>query len=82
MALPSQTQKRPLDFLNDRVGRRVRIAMKGGQAAPVYEGVLVAFDLHLNIWLDDASDVVGPKVPGKPLLLRGDMVVSVGDAND
>jgi len=74
------TNKRPLDFLNDRIGMRVHVAIKSPpNEARGCTGTLVAFDLHLNVWLDDTCTAT--KSNAGPLLIRGDMVVSIGDAN-
>jgi len=44
--------ERPLDFLDKRLGKRVMVELKDGRKI---SGVLRAFDLHLNTWMDDAE---------------------------
>mgnify|MGYP002761634501 FL=1 len=67
--------KRPLDVLDRAKGDRVIAKLKGGQTV---SGNLNAFDLHLNMWLEDASvtDDEGQTDYGK-LLIRGDNVIHV-----
>lgn len=67
--------RRPLDVLDTAKGDRVIAKLKGGQTV---SGNLQAFDLHLNMWLEDASvtDDDGQTDYGK-LLIRGDNVIHV-----
>lgn len=67
--------RRPLDVLDTAKGDRVIAKLKGGQTV---SGNLQAFDLHLNMWLEDASvtDDEGQTDYGK-LLIRGDNVIHV-----
>lgn len=67
--------KRPLDVLDSAKGDRVIAKLKGGQTV---SGNLNAFDLHLNMWLENASvtDDEGQTDYGK-LLIRGDNVIHV-----
>jgi small nuclear ribonucleoprotein len=67
--------KRPLDVLDTAKGDRVIAKLKGGQTV---SGNLKAFDLHLNMWLEDASvtDDEGQTDYGK-LIIRGDNVILV-----
>ncbi len=67
--------RRPLDVLDTAKGDRVIAKLKGGQTV---SGNLKAFDLHLNMWLEDASvkDDEGQTDYGK-LLIRGDNVIVV-----
>ncbi len=67
--------RRPLDVLDTAKGDRVIAKLKGGQTV---SGNLKAFDLHLNMWLEDASvqDGEGQTDYGK-LLIRGDNVILV-----
>jgi len=65
--------KRPLDVLDRAKEDRVIVKLKNGSTV---SGKLKAFDLHLNMWLEDASvtDEDGQTDYGK-LLLRGDNVI-------
>jgi small nuclear ribonucleoprotein len=67
--------KRPLDVLDTAKGDRVIAKLKGGQTV---SGNLKAFDLHLNMWLEDASvtEDEGQTDYGK-LIIRGDNVILV-----
>lgn len=67
--------RRPLDVLDTAKGNRVIAELKGGETI---SGNLKAFDLHLNMWLEDASvtNDDGQTDYGK-LLIRGDNVIHV-----
>ena len=47
---------RPLDLLDKAKGKRVILKLKNGSEIT---GVLQAFDLHLNIWLEEAEENKG-----------------------
>lgn len=67
--------KRPLDVLDRAKGDRVIAELKGGSTVT---GKLKAFDLHLNMWLEDASrKSEGEKTDYGKLLVRGDNVIVV-----
>lgn len=68
---------RPLDALNEARGKKVVIELKGGQT--MFVGILRAFDIHINIVLDEAEEMVGGSVKRKlgRVLLRGDSIVMV-----
>ncbi len=66
---------RPLDVLDKAKGKRVIIKLKNGSEIT---GVLQAFDLHLNIWLEEAEerkDDTTFKLGST--LLRGDTIIIV-----
>ncbi len=67
--------KRPLDVLDRAKEDRVIAKLKSGSTVT---GTLKAFDLHLNMWLENASvkDEEGKTDYGK-LLVRGDNVIVV-----
>lgn len=67
--------RRPLDVLDQAKEDRVIAKLKNGSTVT---GKLKAFDLHLNMWLEDASvkDDEGMTDYGK-LLVRGDNVIVV-----
>lgn len=67
--------KRPLDVLDRAKEDRVIAKLKNGATV---SGKLKAFDLHLNMWLENASvtDNEGQTDYGK-LLVRGDNVIVV-----
>ncbi len=67
--------KRPLDVLDKAKEDRVIAKLKNGSTVT---GRLKAFDLHLNMWLEDASVKNDDSMTdyGK-LLVRGDNVIVV-----
>ncbi|MFB6292326.1 MAG: LSM domain-containing protein [Candidatus Nanohaloarchaea archaeon] len=67
--------KRPLDVLDRAKGDRVIAKLKNGSTVT---GELNAFDLHLNMWLENASvDGEDGKTDYGKLLVRGDNVIIV-----
>jgi len=66
---------RPLDVLDKAKGKRVMIRLKNGTE---FLGQLQAFDLHLNIWLEDAEIKADDKqVKLGSTLVRGDTIIFV-----
>ena len=63
--------KKPFDLLNRSVGKRVRVGVKGGH---MFEGVMLAFDVHMNVVLKDAKKE-GEEF--KSVFIRGDSVVFI-----
>lgn len=66
--------RRPLDVLDRAKGDRVIAKLKNGATIT---GKLKAFDLHLNMWLEDASVDNDGKTDYGKLLVRGDNVIVV-----
>jgi small nuclear ribonucleoprotein len=67
--------RRPLDVLDTAKGDRVIAELKGGETV---SGNLQASDLHLNMWLEDASVTNdGGQTDYGKLLIRGDNVIHV-----
>lgn len=67
--------RQPLDVLDRAKGDRVIAKLKNGSTVT---GTLKAFDLHLNMWLEDASmDGEDGKTDYGKLLVRGDNVIIV-----
>ena len=66
-------ETRPLDVLNSGRGKRIVIILKNGKEIT---GLLQAFDIHINIWINNAevSDNETTTKYGK-LLVRGDNIV-------
>ena len=64
---------RPLDVLDKAKGKRIIIKLKNGMEIT---GVLQAFDLHLNLWLEEA-DVTKDDIKIKigSTLIRGDTII-------
>jgi len=68
--------ERPLDALNVAKGKSVVVELKNGS---VIRGMLLAFDIHLNVVLDDAEQLENNEVSRKfgRLLIRGDTVILI-----
>ncbi len=69
---------RPLDLLDNARGKRVIVRLKNNRQI---SGILMALDIHLNMWLDDAEVVEEDKTTkfGK-VLVRGDSVIFASPA--
>ncbi|HLP79425.1 MAG TPA: LSM domain-containing protein [Acidobacteriota bacterium] len=67
-------QSRPLDALNMARNRRVIVELKNGRQ---YIGTLRAFDIHINIALDDAEERENGEVKRKlgTTFIRGDTII-------
>ena len=69
-------EKRPFDVLNNALNNTVIIGMKGG-----YElrGVMVAYDVHMNIVLEKAEQIVNGEVKRGigTVLVRGDSITYI-----
>ena len=66
---------RPLDVLDKAKGKRVLLKLKNGTEIT---GVLQAFDLHLNIWLEEAEERKEESlVKLGSTLVRGDTIILV-----
>ena len=68
--------QRPLDLLNNSKGKRVMVALKSGIK---FTGVLVAFDIHVNLVLRDTVMIKedGTSVNLGYAFIRGDTVLFV-----
>ncbi|MDN5358200.1 MAG: small nuclear ribonucleoprotein [Candidatus Diapherotrites archaeon] len=67
---------RPFDLLNDALGKEALIILKAGRSV---RGVLLAFDVHMNLVVDDAelTEQDGTVKKLGRILIRGDTVVIV-----
>lgn len=67
---------RPFDLLNDSIGKNVLAVLKGDVSI---RGTLKAFDVHMNIVLENAEQLVNgePKTKYGKLILRGDNVILI-----
>ncbi|MBI2143807.1 small nuclear ribonucleoprotein [Candidatus Woesearchaeota archaeon] len=69
-------ESRPLDALNQARNKRVIVELKNNKQ---YTGVLKAFDIHVNVVLDNAEERSNGEVTRKlgSVFLRGDMIVMI-----
>ncbi|MBU0536673.1 MAG: small nuclear ribonucleoprotein [Nanoarchaeota archaeon] len=67
---------RPLDALNEARGKRVIIDLKNGRQ---YVGKLRAFDIHINVVLEEAEERADGEVKRKmgTVFLRGDTITII-----
>jgi len=72
--------ERPLDLLNQAKGKEVLIQLKGNQQ---FVGTLMAFDMHINVALDNAKEVVDGEIKKNIGLtfLRGDTIIYISPAS-
>ena len=76
-----EQQSRPLDALNEARHKRVIVDLKNSKQ---FVGVLKAFDIHINLVLEDAEerkDGQTVKKIGK-VFLRGDTIISIMVSNE
>lgn len=68
--------ERPFDFLNESMNKPVLVRLKDNRE---FRGKLKAFDVHMNVVLDEAEELNDDKVLKKigSLLLRGDNIVFI-----
>jgi small nuclear ribonucleoprotein len=67
---------RPFDLLNDALNKEILVVLKGDKQV---RGKLKAFDIHMNLNLEDASQIENGEMKknyGK-ILIRGDSVIFV-----
>jgi small nuclear ribonucleoprotein (snRNP)-like protein len=70
---------RPIDVLDKAKEKRVIIKLKNGSEIT---GVLKAFDLHLNIWLEEANQTKDDtQIKLGSALVRGDTIVLVSPSD-
>ncbi len=69
-------EKRPFDILNNALNNTVIVGMKGGYE---FRGVMVAYDVHMNIVLEKAEQMESGEVKRGigTILLRGDSVTYI-----
>jgi small nuclear ribonucleoprotein len=67
---------RPFDLLNESIGKEVLVVLKGEVSM---HGTLKAFDVHMNIVLENAEELEHGKLKTKygKLILRGDNVLLI-----
>ena len=67
---------RPLDLLNSAKGKEILVQLKTGKQ---YVGTLLAFDIHVNVVLDNAKEVEnGEQTMSYGLMfIRGDTIIFI-----
>ena len=60
---------KPYDFLNQLLGKEARVKLKDGT---VFEGKVLAFDVHMNIVVEMKEDL-----STKTVFIRGDSLMYV-----
>ena len=72
--------ERPLDLLNISKGKEVLVHLKGDKQVV---GTLLAFDIHINLVLDNIKEMQNNEVKRKLGLtfLRGDTIVFISPAS-
>ncbi len=72
--------ERPLDLLNQSKGKEVLIQLKSDKQ---FVGTLMAFDIHINIVLDNAKEMQEGEVKKNIGLtfLRGDTIIFISPAS-
>lgn len=69
-------EKRPFDVLNAGLNQNILLGLKGGREL---RGKMVAYDVHMNLVLEGAEELVGGEMKRKlgTMLVRGDSVVYI-----
>ena len=71
--------ERPLDVLNNAKGKEVLVQLKNNRQMV---GTLLAFDMHINIALDNAKEILGESRKNLGLtFLKGDSVIFISPAS-
>ena len=76
----AQTIERPLDLLNASKGKEVLVQLKGDKQ---FVGALLAFDIHINVVLDNAKEIENGEIKKSVGLtfLRGDTIIYISPAS-
>ena len=70
---------RPLDALNKARDKRVIVELKNGKQ---FVGILKAFDIHINVVLEEAEEMENGEVKRKlgAVFVRGDTIIMISPA--
>lgn len=64
--------KRPLDILNNALGKPVIIKLKGNRS---FRGTLDGYDIHMNLVLDNAEELLNDESNNEKIKKLGSVVV-------
>ena len=80
IAIMANGIERPLDLLNASKGTEVLVQLKGEKQ---FVGTLLAFDIHINVVLDNAKEMENGSVKKSIGLtfLRGDTIIFISPAS-
>lgn len=72
--------ERPLDVLNNAKGKEVLVQLKNNRQMV---GTLLAFDIHINVVLDNAKEMLDDETKRNVGLtfLRGDTIIFISPAS-
>jgi len=72
--------ERPLDLLNNSKGKEILVHLKNDRQLA---GTLLAFDIHVNVVLDNAKEMAGGEVKRNMGLtfLRGDTIIFISPSS-
>ena len=72
--------ERPLDLLNDAKGKEVIVQLKGKRQ---FVGTLLAFDIHINVVLDNAREIQDNEIKRNISLvfLRGGTIIFISPSS-
>ena len=72
--------ERPLDLLNNSKNKEVLVQLKGDKQ---YVGTLLAFDIHINLVLDNTQEMQNGEIKKSIGLtfLRGDTIIFISPAS-
>ena len=71
--------ERPLDLLNESKGKEILIELKDGNQIV---GTLLAFDIHINLVIDNAKEIVNNEIKRNLSLtfLRGNTILWISSS--
>ncbi len=72
--------ERPLDLLNNSKNKEVLVSLKGDKQ---FVGTLLAFDIHINLVLDNTKEMVNGEMKRNVGLtfLRGDTIIFISPSS-
>jgi small nuclear ribonucleoprotein len=72
--------ERPLDLLNESKGKEILIELKDGKQIV---GTLLAFDIHINIVVDNAKEIVSNEIKRSLgiVFVRGNTILWISPAS-